>query len=166
MLVMTVDDFQIKAKKIRSKLIRIAEQSMSKKSDAEDIVQETLLRIWIAQQRWNTYENFEAVTVKTLKNCIIDYYRAHKTVHETIEDAAFLTATHTPYQQLEIKDQAKMLEKQIEQLPDLQRMIITLKDIKGYEMEDIAKITQSSIDSVRMNVSRARKKIRDYFMNF
>lgn len=163
---MTVDNFQIKAKEIRAKLIRIAGQSMKDKSDAEDIVQETLLRVWIAQERWNSYENFEAVTVKALKNCIIDYYRTNKTVHETIENATLLTTTHTPYQQLEIKDQVKILEKKIEQLPGLQKMMITLKDMKGYESEDIAKITQSSVESVRMNISRARKKLRDCLMKF
>ena len=160
---MTVEDFQIKAKEIRTKLIRIAEQSMSEKVVAEDIVQETLLRIWIAQQRWNKYENFEAVTIKILKNCIIDDYRKRKVIHETIEEANYITTNDTPHQQLEIKDQTKLLEKAIEQLPHLQRIIITMKDIEGYETEDIAKITQSTIDSVRMNLSRGRKKVREWF---
>ena len=47
---------------------------------------------------------------------------------------------------------------------DSQRIILRMKDIEDYDMDEIAEITGSKIDAVRMNLSRARKKVRDEFL--
>lgn len=162
---MTVKDFQIKAVAIRPKLLRIAQQSIPNREEAEDLVQDTFLRIWMAQANENRYENWEAVVVKTLKNSIIDEFRKRKNNEPIDEYEDVLSSNFTnPHQRLEGLEKWEILQQIINQLPHLQQSIITLKDIEGYETEDIAKITQSSIDSVRMNLSRARKKVKEVFL--
>jgi RNA polymerase sigma-70 factor (ECF subfamily) len=162
---MTVEDFQIKAAKMRPKLLRIAEQSTRNKEDAEDLVQETFLRIWMAQSKGNRYENWEAAIVKTLKNCIVDEFRTQKNEESIDEYEQILQSDFAnPHQELEGREKWEILQDIIKQLPHLQQFIITLKDIEGYETEEIAKLTQSSIDSVRMNLSRARKKVKEVFL--
>ena len=52
----------------------------------------------------------------------------------------------------------------ISKLPTLQQVIIRMKDIEGYELAEIAEITGSQVEAVRMNLSRARKKIREQLM--
>ena len=47
----------------------------------------------------------------------------------------------------------------IAQLPALQQTIIRMKDIEGYELAEIAEITATPVENVRVNLSRARKKI-------
>jgi RNA polymerase sigma-70 factor (ECF subfamily) len=164
---MTVEDFSEKVAAVRPKLLKIATQSIHNSEEAEDVVQETFLRLWAAQTKGDRYENWEAAAVKTLKNGIIDEFRRRKNKeNESIEEyeAVLSSNFNNPHQQLEGLEKWQILQHIINQLPHLQQSIITLKDIDGYETEDIAKITQSSIDSVRMNLSRARKKVKEIFL--
>jgi RNA polymerase sigma-70 factor (ECF subfamily) len=50
------------------------------------------------------------------------------------------------------------------QLSTLQQTIIRMKDIEGYELAEIAEITATPVENVRVNLSRARKKIREQFL--
>ena len=164
---MTVEDFSKKSAAMRPKLLKIAFQSIHNSEEAEDLVQETFLRLWMAEMKGDCYENWEAVVVKTLKNSIIDEIRKRKNKNnEPIERYEPVLQSHfsNPHQQLEGREKWEIIQHIIKQLPNLQQSIITLKDIEGYETEDIAKITQSSIDSVRMNLSRARKKVKEVFL--
>jgi len=162
---MRVDRFQLVAQEIRPRLMQAAKQSIDNSADAEDLVQETLLRLWQARNQWDNYQNIEAVAVKILKNCIIDSYRSKKVNYETLDNVSIESSEPNPHQQLENREKWEILHEIIQQLPHLQRIIITMKDIEGYETEDIAKITNTSIESVRMNLSRARKKVKEMFLN-
>jgi len=51
----------------------------------------------------------------------------------------------------------------IDQLPEIQQNILRMKHIDGFEIEEIVGITGSKPEAVRMNLSRARKKVRDVF---
>lgn len=50
-------------------------------------------------------------------------------------------------------------------LPDKQRIIIHLRDVEGYEFEEIARIIESDETSVRVNLSRARKRVKEQLLN-
>ena len=52
----------------------------------------------------------------------------------------------------------------VEHLPPLQRRIFRMKDIEGYETEEIEQLTGCSVDSIRKNLSRARRKIREDYI--
>jgi len=161
---MRIDKFELAAKKIRPRLMQVAKQSIDNKDEAEDLVQETLLRLWSAEAQWETYQNLEAVAVRIIKNCIIDNFRKKKISYETLDNVSVENTQPTPHQALESGERWEILQSIILQLPNLQRMIITMKDIEGYETEDIAKITNTNIESVRMNLSRARKKVKEAFL--
>jgi RNA polymerase sigma-70 factor (ECF subfamily) len=72
--------------------------------------------------------------------------------------------TENPYILLERKNTQDLLQKIIKNLPTLQQAIIKMKDIEEYEVEEIAEITGTKIDAVRVNLSRARKKVRDEYI--
>ena len=57
-----------------------------------------------------------------------------------------------------------MLFRSIDSLPTLQRTIIQMKDVQEYETEEIAEITGCSAEAIRSNLSRARKKVRDIYL--
>lgn len=52
----------------------------------------------------------------------------------------------------------------INSLPHLQRTIMRMKDIEGYETDEIAEITGCGPEAIRSNLSRARKKVRDIYL--
>jgi RNA polymerase sigma-70 factor (ECF subfamily) len=49
-------------------------------------------------------------------------------------------------------------------LPDLQRTVMQLRDIEQLSYEEIAEVTELKINAIRVNLSRARKKVRDEFL--
>ena len=77
---------------------------------------------------------------------------------------SILADTVTPEQLLEQHDAAAIIGRLIQQLPTLQQCIIQMKDVEGYELSEIAQITGTQIESVRVNLSRARKKVREQFL--
>ena len=56
---------------------------------------------------------------------------------------------------------AELTRRLIQQLPERQRLTIHMRDVEGYELEEIANILDSDEASVRVNLSRARKNIRE-----
>lgn len=161
---MNVEKFQIIAEKLSPQLLRVARKSAIGMDDAEDLVQETLMQLWMARERIEKYDNLEAVAVKTLRNKIIDRFRKPKLLLEEIESQPLASWEKDVLQKMEERDDAQRLLRIIQQLPELQKMIMILKDVEGYETEEIAKITHSSQENIRVNLSRARKKVREQFL--
>jgi RNA polymerase sigma-70 factor (ECF subfamily) len=148
-------------KQIREKILPIAFRQTSSKEDAEDAVQEVLIRLWHHRTEWDKYENLEAVAVRTLKNLFIDQYRKKQSFFENLENIELPEYEPDVLKKLELKDEVKQILKIMDELPPLQSKIVMMKDVEDYETEEIALITQSSIEAVRMNLSRARKAIRE-----
>ena len=64
----------------------------------------------------------------------------------------------------ETKDSVRLVGRIVDQLPPLQRQIFRMKEIEGYEMEEIMQIVGCSADNLRKNLSRARLRIREVYM--
>ena len=64
----------------------------------------------------------------------------------------------------EAKDSVRLVGRIVDQLPPLQRQIFRMKEIDGYEMEEIMQIVGCSADNLRKNLSRARLRIREVYM--
>ena len=67
-------------------------------------------------------------------------------------------------EELEQHDTVARIRWLISKLPSLQQTIIRMKDVEGYELAEIAEITGTQVEAVRVNLSRARKKIREQFL--
>ena len=67
-------------------------------------------------------------------------------------------------EELEQHDTVARIRWLISKLPSLQQTIIRMKDVEGYELAEIAEITGTQVEAVRVNLSRARKKIREQLM--
>ena len=70
----------------------------------------------------------------------------------------------TPERLLEEKDEFRLMREIIDSLPSLQRTIIQMKDVQEYETDEIAEITGCNPEAIRSNLSRARKKVRDIYL--
>ncbi|MDR0206645.1 MAG: sigma-70 family RNA polymerase sigma factor [Bacteroidales bacterium] len=147
---------------IRPDLVRLARKKLGVREDAEDLVQEVLMRLWLIREKWNTHINCKPLAIHILEHCVIDRYRKTKDM-EPIENQSLIAHTESPHQHIEAKDLGRYIWSLIEKLPPLQQMIMRLKDIEEMEVEDIAQITNCTPEAVRMNLCRARRKIREEF---
>ena len=157
---MNTDIFLQRVTLIRPNLERLALKKLGVQEDAEDLVQEVLMRLWLIREKWETHQNYKPLALHIFKHCIVNRYRKIQET-ELIEDQPLETYIMTPHQYIENKDLGQFIWKLIEQLPPLQQMIMRLKDIEGHEVEEIAQIANITPEAVRQNLSRARKKVRD-----
>ena len=109
------------------------------------------------------YASVEALAFTVTRNKVFDELKRNR--HERLEsmevaDYENSNATLDPETIAEQKDMACHIKRLIETLPALQQTIVRMKDVEGYELSEIAAITGVQAESIRVNLSRARKKIR------
>lgn len=161
---MELETFKITVLPLRKKLINISWRMMEDKSDAEDIVQETFLKLWLIREKLDGYNSVEALAIQVAKNLALDKLKRHRQEGPDIETLSLDSGYRSPAEQLEQRDAAERIRELIGQLPTLQQTIIRMKDVEGYELAEIAEITGTQVEAVRVNLSRARKKIREQFL--
>ncbi len=159
---MNIQTFKIRVLPIREKLYRRSLKMLGSEADAEDMTQEVMLKLWMMRSRLEEYRSIEALAVQICKNACINKIRARKIyVNEAFD---FLqVSVPTPDRQLEEIDSVETVARIIDRLPEMQKLTIRLRDIEGYQPEEIAEITGCAESAVRVNLSRARKKVKEEF---
>ena len=148
---------------LREKLLFFAKSILRNDVDAEDAVQETFLRLWNVRSQLNQHPNVGGFAMQTIKNICIDRLRCEK--HTISLDSVSVGANvTTPYIYTEQKDSVAIIQEIINSLPETQRRVILMRDVEGYELDDIAQIMGAETTTVRVNLSRARKIVRDKFI--
>ena len=161
---MELETFKSTVLPLRDKLLKYSVKLTDDGADAEDIVQEAFLKLWYIRDRLDGYQRLEALSVQVVKNLCLDKLRSKRMDRMPENSESILADTVTPEQLLEQHDAVAIIGRLIQQLPTLQQCIIRMKDVEGYELSEIAQITGTQIESVRVNLSRARKKVREQFL--
>lgn len=158
---MTVETFKIEVLPMKHKLFRLANRMLINVPEAEDIVQEVFLRLWARKDSLNEYRSIEAFAMTVTKNLCLDKLKSKGYRTNELTEKHEQQTTETPYQKMEIADSYEKVKKIIDKLPEQQRMIIHLRDIEGYEYDEISEILNISVNTIRVNLSRARKKVKE-----
>jgi RNA polymerase sigma-70 factor (ECF subfamily) len=161
---MELETFKIVVLPLREKLLHLSFRMTEDMADSEDIVQEAFLKLWNIREKLDEYNSIEALAVQVTKNLALDKIKLRKPEGPKLENLVLDSGYANPSKELEEKDAITHIRKLIETLPSLQQTIIHMKDIEGYELSEIAEITGTQIEAVRVNLSRARKKIREQFL--
>lgn len=129
--------------------------------DAEDLVQEAMLRLWKRRDSLDASDNIKALLYTILRNAFYDDRRRlqrHPSTELSEGDAGF------EERGVEALDEMALIRNIVEHLPPLQRQLFRMKEIEGYDAGEIMQITGCTADNLRKNLSRARLKIRDTYM--
>ena len=161
---MNAQQFKQEVVPLRETLLHVAKRMLENESDAQDLVQEVFLKIWYLRDTLHQYNSIPAFAVTMIKNLCIDRLRVREREVAFEPNNDLRTTPDNPYLQLERVDTEQLLKKIIDSLPPLQKAIITMKDMDEYEVEEIAEITGTQAEAVRVNLSRARKKVREEYI--
>jgi len=140
---------------MRERIYRFARAILGDASQAEDAVQDVLERLWRRRDELGRYENIQAVVMAATRNVSIDMIRRRRK-RDTLER---LKAAESPAH--EMSDMYQIVGKLIAKLPETMRSVIHLRDVEGYEIEEIAEIVKFDAPTVRVYLSRARKTVRE-----
>lgn len=159
---MQAKDFKTSVLPLSNKLLRFATQFTKNEETARDVVQDVFLKLWQKKHTLEKVENIEAFAMRMTRNRCLDLIRAKRSVPVEEEDLSKHKEEQQDLQvELELSETATLIRDLINELPDLQKKLMYMRDIKQLEYEEIAKITKLNINAIRVNLSRARKKVRD-----
>lgn len=145
------------------KLYRIAYRIVQDAANAEDIIQDTFIKLWNKRDEMEHIDNTEAFAIIILRNTSLDYLRKTKNDLHTTYDVD-IPETVSLSKQIELQDEAKQVKHLISKLPDQQRQVMMMKHWDGYTDEEIEEATGLSAGNIRVILSRARKTIREQYI--
>jgi RNA polymerase sigma-70 factor (ECF subfamily) len=157
---MKAEEFHKTFVPLRDRLLQQALRLSAHDADtSDDLVQETLLRLWELRDKLSHHPNVEALASTILRNKWNDHWRRSQ---HTLNDEQLLKNlqdnTANP------PDDMELIDIIVSHLPPLQQQIFRMKEIEGYEKEEIMLVTGCSDESLRQNLSRARKRIRELYI--
>jgi RNA polymerase sigma factor (sigma-70 family) len=150
---------------VRDKLFRLAKNFLRNREEAEDLLQDVLLKLWTNKQDLNSYKSVEALAMTTTRNLCLDRLKARK--HRRTADIngqEIDSGYAAPDQLTEAADSESLLQRLLDALPEQQRYVLHLREVEGYSYEEMEALTGLSVNNLRVILSRARKSMRDGYL--
>jgi RNA polymerase sigma factor (sigma-70 family) len=154
---MDKEKFKKEVLPLSEKMFGLSFRLLNDRELSKDCVQEAFVKIWEKKDRLKEIENINAFVLTTIRNISIDKLRHIKLVSESAKEIP-LQMSESNYEFIEGKH---LIRKLIQDLPRQQRLIIELRDIEGFSYEEIAVSLDLEVNNIRVNLSIARKKIKD-----
>ena len=152
---------------LKDKLYRLALRITLNNAEAEDVVQETLIKVWNRRSQWEEIESIEAFALTVCRNLSLDKIKRMGNDHDSLDDSAHdspdSSSSSNPEEQTMARDQVALVRQLIDRLPEKQRSVIQLRDIEGKSYSEIANIMCISEEQVKVNLYRARQTIKKKF---
>ena len=153
---------------LKNELYRLALRITLNPAEAEDIVQETMIKVWNKREQWNDIESIEAFCLTICRNISLDKMRKMENQNQSLEegehDAPDQSYASNPEEQAMQQDKLKLIRRLINALPEKQRSAMQLRDFEGKSYKEIAQIMDISEEQVKVNIFRARQTIRQKFL--
>lgn len=151
---------------LQNKIYRLVLRIVNNVHEAEDVVQEVLVKIWKKQDKIKEIENKEAYYMVIARNQALDSLRKKKLKTNDIDEYYHIKDNNaTPDNQIESKDRMKQINNMINMLPEKQKIVLQLRDIEGYSYKEIAKIANLTENQVKVNLHRARLDLRKQILS-
>ena len=148
--------------KLRRKFLGMAMAILPNEEDAADALQDAFCKLWPRRDTINDEVKAEALTGVTIRNICIDRTRKRTLPTVPLDEEHDTINNESTYSERE--DKYNRVKAIIDnELTELQRRIIELKEIEGVEIVEIARRQQMTESAVRMNLSRARNRIRECY---
>ena len=142
---------------LKDRLFRVAWCILRSKEEAEDIVQDVMLKVWRDEK--GKVENLAAYCYTMARNLALNRLVLKDNRSKELEGAYEQEVQEQPLEKM------KLLYRMIDGLPGLQRDVVQLRDMEGLSYRDIAKTLQVTEEQVKVNLFRARKKIKTWILN-
>ena len=163
---MEPEHFKARVLPTKNRLYRVALWMLKDQAEAEDALQEGMLRLWLHRQKLLLCDNVEAFAVRTVRNLCLDRLKSNAYKNrlglDGLEKAE--STSINPHQQTEAADQQQVLLQLMELLPEQQQWLLRLREVEELSYEEMEEVTGMQINAIRVSLSRARKTLREKYM--
>ena len=152
-------------------LFRLALRITLNREEAEDIVQDTLIKVWNRRDSWDTIDSIEAFSLTICRNIALDRMRLHENRNASLDDSDTVGNESTdtasnPYERTVQREKVEIVRNIIDGLPEKQRSCMQLRDFEGKTYKEIATVLGITEDQVKVNIFRARQTIKQQFLQY
>ena len=151
-------------------LFRLALRITLSREEAEDIVQDTLIKVWNRRESWDTIDNIEAFSLTVCRNISLDRIRLHANRNASLDDRTQRDERpdtgSNPYEHTVQREKVEIVRSLINSLPEKQRSCMQLRDMEGKTYREIADVLDISEEQVKVNIFRARQTIKQQFQQY
>lgn len=146
---------------------------LKNKMDAEDVTQEVMIRIWQNVDKFNILAA-KTWIMKTTNNLCIDYLRKRAVsvsrefeIDEVFEDTYSKNpSSDNPYLITHLNMMTSKIKEAIKRLPENLRSVFVLYEIDGFKYREISKSLEIPVNSVKVYLMRARKKLQEELKHY
>ena len=153
---MTLNDYNSSVTLYSDRLFRFVLKSIKDVHKAEDIVQDCYEKLWKNHENVSG-EKVKAYLFTSAYHTMIDRIRKDKRSVFT-EDVKVAENIH----ERSYSDLGEILNKAVNQLPEIQRMVLLLRDYEGYSYQEIEELTNLNESQVKVYIYRARVFLKNY----
>ena len=160
--------FQNDVLPLKNMLYRLALRITLNSAEAEDIVQDTLIKVWNNRDNWEKIDSIEAYCLTITRNLSLDRNKKMDNQHQSIEEKQIDSPDHSsnPFEDMNRKDLINLIKRLIDELPEKQRSCIQLRDFEGKSYKEIAIVLDITEEQVKINIFRARQAIKKKYQGF
>ena len=162
--------FQTDILPMKDLLFRLALRITLNREDAEDVVQETLIRCWNKRDEWENIDSIQAFATTICRNLAVDCTKRAGRKAKDIEDEGVTSklptadAADSPMQKMLNNERMARLKQIIDTLPENQKLCLQLRDFEEKTYKEIAEMLQITEQQVKTNIFRARQAIKNQFI--
>ncbi|SEJ30506.1 RNA polymerase sigma-70 factor, ECF subfamily [Cyclobacterium xiamenense] len=129
---------------------------------ANDAVQEAFSNAWVHRESLEQMENPEGWMVKTLKNQVLQQFRTASRMEPLENQGEAIQEEPAEYQAA--SQSVKRVFCFLDDLPQKQREVFELREVEGLTYEEIAGYLEISVEQVKVNLHRARKRLKEFLL--
>lgn len=146
---------------LKDKIFRLAFRITLSRAEAEDIVQDVLIKVWNRRDDLAEVDSIEAYSLTVCRNLSLDRLQRKENDNVNLDDAPPTEADDAPPDlQMIRNERIDNIKRLIERLPIPQRAAMQLRDMEGKTYKEISAITGQTEEQVKVNIFRARQYIR------
>jgi RNA polymerase sigma-70 factor (ECF subfamily) len=164
-----VQAYDLLVRRYKDQLLNFVYRFVGNRTDAEDIVQETFLRVYKNKHMYKEIAKFSTWVYTIAGNLAKTELRRRKR-HKIFSVSNFVNEErdydipdreHSPEKKVDSTIQEDIIQKAIEKLPAKFREVIILRDIQGFAYEEISQILDIPLGTVKSRVNRGRLKLQE-----
>jgi len=149
---------------LKNQLFRLALRITLSRAEAEDIVQDTMIKVWDKRYEWSNIDSIEAYSLRICRNLSLDRLKKRDNQNDSFEEEQLDTVhTFTPQDRLIDQDRLRVVKEIVDSLPEKQRSCMQLRDFEGKQYKEIADILGITEEQVKVNIFRARQAVKQRF---
>jgi RNA polymerase sigma-70 factor (ECF subfamily) len=134
-------------------------RSLGSRGDAEDLSQETFIRVYRSARRYRPRGRFTAWLFRIAGNLCRNAIRRQRPAHEITTDLP-APETDRPDITLQRKEFARAVREAVACLPDRQRIAVVLRRYEGFSYQEIAEALDTTVSAVESLLHRASERLR------